>query len=206
MTELTKREDIVELRGKIKEAVEQSSKILIFDSEDVENAGHFIKNFGKLEKRIEEIRKMIVNPLNKEIKNINSFFKKLTEQFKPELERLKTESNQVLFEIRKKQEEERLKEQKELEEAILNEAEMFNDLSVIDEMPQVEFRKETLKTEDLTTVRIKKWRVIDFDKIDRKYLVINEELINQVRKDAGFEDKSGIEGIEFYYEETIRIK
>lgn len=204
--EVAKRDDFLLLKTNIETAVNESKAVMIFEESDIDKAGHFIKNFKALDKRIEKVRKEIVSPINDEVKSINNLFKTLTTMFEPELNRLTNESNELLREIRRRQEEQKKQEQKELEDSILNEAEMFNDVSVIDTIPQIEFKTEKLKTDSLTTVRTKKWRVVDLDKIDRKYLILDEKLIDKIRKDYDFDDKSPIEGIEFFTDETVRVK
>lgn len=196
----------IELKSKIDEAVSESKKILITDETQIETAGFYIKKFGELDKRIESMRKEAVKPLNDEVKRINSFFKNLQNGFLPEQERLKKESNEILFILRKRQAEEKAKEQKELEDAIIKEAEIFDDESILNNVPQIEFKKVKIAEENITTVRIKKWRVINIAKIPRDYFIVNEMQINAIRKEYDYEDKSPIEGIEFYYEENVRIK
>lgn len=205
--EIVKRDEYLSLKNNIEKAIKESKGVMIFEESDVDKAGFYIKKYKELDKKIEAVRKKIVSPLNNEVKEINGIFKNLSAMFSPELTRLDKESNDLLKEIRQRQEAQRLAEQKELEDAVLDEAEMFNDPSVIDNIPQVEFKQQKLATDNLTTQRKKTWRVIDIDKVDRKYLIIDEKMIDNLRKAYDFEVKEQpINGIEFYYEETIRIK
>ena len=205
--EIVKKDEYLSLQNNIQVAVQESKGIIIFEESDVDKAGFYIKKFKELDKKIEKTRKEIVSPINDEIKEINNLFKGLTALFTPELDRLSKESNELLKEVRAKQEAVRLAEQKELEDSVLDEAEMFNDLSVIDNIPQVEFKQQKLATDNLTTQRKKTWRVIDLDKVDRKYLIIDEKMIDNLRKAYDFEVKEQpINGIEFYCEETVRVK
>lgn len=197
---------IVELQNKISEAITESKKILVMDERQIEQAGFYIKKYGDLDKRLESLRKDAVKPLNDEVKSINTFFKDLQNSFISEPERLKKETNELLQDIRQRQAELKAKEQKELEDSLLAEAEMFNDESVLDNIPKVEFKQDKIAENNLTTVRTKKWRIINIDKVPRKFLVLDEKLINTIRKDYDYEDKSIIDGIEFYFEETVRIK
>jgi hypothetical protein len=189
--------------------LEESRAVAVFSEKELDTAGFYIKKYKQLDKEIEKMRKSITDPLNKEIKDINSDFKNLTAEFQGELARLNSEVNDFLIEKRKREEEEKAKEQKEMEDSLISEAEIFNDESVLDNIPQIEIKRESLgqMANTLTTARIKKWRVIDLDKVDRKYLIIDEQLMTRVRKDYDFEVKTQpINGIEFYYEETIRSK
>lgn len=205
--ELTKSNpSVIELKSKITEAIVESQKIVVFEESQIETAGFYIKKFGDLDKKLESLRKDLVKPLNEDVKNINNFFKEIQSLFIPEQDRLKKESNEVLVEIRRRQEEQKKQEQKELEEALLDEAEMFDDVSVLDNIPKIEFKQAKIAENNITTVRTKKWRVSNIDLIPRKFLIPDEKLINTMRKDFDYEDKSPIEGIEFYFEENVRIK
>ncbi|MCP4394521.1 MAG: hypothetical protein GY804_09690 [Alphaproteobacteria bacterium] len=205
---IQKRNDFIELQNNIEIALKESSAISIFSEKELDLAGFYIKKYKELDKEIEKTRKSIVAPVNKEVKEINNVFKLLSNKYSDELSRLNGEVNDFLKEKRKKQEEERQKEQKELEDAVINEAEMFDDESVLDNIPQVEIKRESLgdMSNTVTTARIKKWKVIDLEKVPRKYLMLDEKMINKIRKDYDFEDKSPIEGLEFYFEENIRSK
>jgi hypothetical protein len=209
MESLQKRNDYLELQSNIETALEESRSVAIFSEKELDKAGFYIKKYKQLDKEIEKIRKTITDPLNKEIKEINSEFKNLSSEYQEELERLNNEVNDFLKEKRRKEEEEKAKEQKEMEDSLISEAEIFNDETVLDNIPQIEIKRESLgqMANTLTTARIKKWRVIDLDKVDRKYLIIDEQMISRLRKDYDFEViQQPINGIEFYYEETIRSK
>lgn len=208
LNEIQKRDDFVQLRGNIRQAVGESKAIIIFGEEQVDKAGYYIKNFRQLGKKLESLRKEIVAPLNEDVKTINSFFKSLIAEYEAEENRLVSEVDDWLREKREREEEQKKKEQQELEDSLLNEAEIFEDESVLDNIPEIEIKTTGLGqvSANITTMKLKKWRVVDFDKIDRKYLIVDEELINRLRKEADFDDKSPIEGIEYYVAETIRTK
>ncbi len=100
---------------------------------------------------------------------------------------------------------ERKKEQEELDEALIKEAEIFDDETVLDATQEIQIKRQTLSTEHLTTMRVKKWRLIDIDKVPREYLTLNETLINGIRKERPFGAVSHIDGIEFYTDEVARL-
>lgn len=204
----TTREDLQKLYININKAVQQSSEVTVTSDLSMDKAGHFIKGFKDLTKAIESIRKEIVTPLNAQVKVVNEFFKNLKIRYEKEEQRLVDESNFHLKKKRQLEEERKAQEQKELEDSILNEAEIFNDESVIDEIPDIQFKKEKVSetTQNLQTQRVKRWKVTDEEKIPRKYLTINEKLVDEVRKKHDFEDKSPIAGIDFYFDEVIKVK
>lgn len=103
---------------------------------------------------------------------------------------------------------ERKEEQDELEQQLITEAEIFDDESVLDNIPQTEIKRTKLsdKTSHLTSRREKRWRLVDFDKVPREYLFLNEKLINAVREQYGYTDESPIDGIEFFVENVAVLK
>ena len=54
-------------------------------------------------------------------------------------------------------------------------------------------------------MRVKKWRLVDFDKVPRKLLLLDEVALNKMRKAADFDATSYIDGIEFFVEEVARL-
>lgn len=205
---IQKQSEYLILKDNIATAIKESKAVIILSQDQVDKAGFYIKNFRQLTKKIEDYRKRIVQPLNDEVKSVNTFFKNLSLDVQIEEERLTKEVDDFMEEKRREQEEQRLREQKELEDAILDEAEIFNDPSVIDNIPKIEFKNEGLGniSNNVTQMRVKKWRVNNIDEVPRQYLILDETLINKIRKDTDFEDKSNIPGIEFYFEYTTRIK
>jgi len=202
------RDDYKLLKNNIALAVKESRAVIILDESHVDKAGFYLKNFRGLSKKIETLRKELVQPLNDDVKAINTFFKDLQGEFSAEEQRLNNELQDFIIEQKQKQEEQRQKEQREMEDSIITEAEIFEDESVLDNIPKIEFKTTGLGdiSSSVTTMRIKKWKVTDFDKIDRKYLIVDEALMTRLRKEEDFETQSPIEGIEYYFTETVRSK
>lgn len=210
MNDLIKKEDYLELRSKIDQALQESRKIIVLSEDQLDPAGFYLKHFRQLSKAIEDTKKKYTKPLKDEAKQIESVFRELTEMFAAEEKRLANELQDFLNEKKQAEAEQRAKEQKEYEDAVLEEAEMFSDTSVIDSMNDVKIETKSEKlgsiSQFVTETRTKKWRLIDLDKVDRKYLILDEKLIDAVRKDHDFDSKSPIDGIEFYTEFTIKTK
>ena len=208
INDIQKRDDYIALKNNIQQAVKESRAVIILDESHVDKAGFYLKNFRGLSKRIETLRKELVDPLNQDVKIINSFFKTLQSEFSGEEQRLNNELQDFLTEQRQKQEELRIKEQTELEDSILSEAELFNDESVLNNVPKVEFKTTGLGdiSSNVTQTRSKTWSLIDLDKVPRQYLILDEKMISQLRKDFGFEAESPIEGIKFTCSYTVKSK
>jgi hypothetical protein len=193
-----------ELFNNICDAVAESQKLSIVTDAHVDKAAFYIKKYKQLKKEIEQLRKTRVDPLNKEVKLINADYKAIINAFEFEPERLGSELTDFMRQKRKLEEIEQAKEQKELDDALIKEAEVFNDESVLDDTAKVEIKRERLDTTHLTTMRVKRWRLIDFDKVPRKYLLLDEVALNKIRKADEFDAVSNIPGIEFYTDEVAR--
>lgn len=177
---------LIELISAIEIKKREADKIIIFDETDVEQAGVIIKEFSKLSKAIEDMRKKAVEPLNKMVKGINTFFKGLMSFEESEI-RLRTEVNKFI-------QEQREKEQRELEET----KELLGDVE--------EVIGQKLTTSELTTVKRKTWELVDLNQVPRDYLILNEKMIDYIRQKSNLEDESPIPGIKFTITETIRVK
>ena len=207
-TDIQKRDDYIQIKNNISLAVKESRAVIILDESHVDKAGFYLKNFRGLSKKIETLRKELVAPLNDDVKAINAFFKNLQGEFSAEEERLNNELQEFLTEQRQKQEEQRKKEQREMEDSIISEAEIFNDESVLDNIPKIEFKQTGLGdiSNNVTQTRSKTWSLIDLDKVPRQYLILDEKMISQIRKEYGFEAESPIEGIKFTCSYTVKSK
>ncbi len=194
-----------EIMEKIAEAVEESKTLHIITDQHVDKAAFYIKEYKIAKRTIESFRKEVVDPLNKRLRAINADFKAIINAFEYEPERLESELTDYMRKKRELEEIERKKEQDELDDALIKEAEIFNDETVLDVDTKVEIRREKLDTTHLTTMRVKKWRIIDFDKVPRKFLLLDEVALNKLRKADAFDAKSDIPGIEFYTDEVPRL-
>ena len=190
---------------KIAEAIKESQKLHIITDAHVDKAAFYIKHYKHCKKELETIRKEIVDPVNKRMKAINADFKAIINAFEFEPERLESELTDFMRKKRELEVIERDKEQKELDDALITEAEIYNDETVLDTTQKIEIKRDKLDTTHLTTMRVKKWRLIDFDKVPRKYMLLDEVALNKIRKADEFDAKSNIPGIEFYVEERARL-
>lgn len=181
--------------------VDEVGEFAIIEEEHIEQGGRYIKAFKAFNKKLEQFRKDMVTPLNDQVKGINNAFKDIKERYNDELIRLETEMQALVDELERKAKEEQEREQKELEEQIEKEKEIFgDDESNATIVPTVEIKSQKLsdRTQHMTTMRLKKWRVTDIDKVPREYLNIDEQKLNALRKTFGYEVDSPIPGVEFY--------
>jgi len=207
---------IIEFIAKIETAIKESSEITVFTQSSVDDAAHFIKNFSTLEKKIETLRKETVEPYNQEVKSINQYFKSLIARFEPEKNRLETETKNWLRRQReiaeqKAREERRIAEEKAIQEAIVKEQKMREagiekpivEVAIIPETVVRETKLSDSNSSGIGTMRIAKWEIIDFNLIPREFLIVDEKKVNALRKSMGVDAESTIQGIRFFYEETL---
>lgn len=127
-------------------------------------------------------------------------YKKIREAFRPYIDTLGLKEEQLkkmmtsFIVIEKKRKDE---EQKALEEAALAQAKEGEDVIV----PVVNDINTVEAVHGKATVRkTKKWRVKDFNKIPREYLMVNDNAVKLAMK-----KEKEVPGIEFYEEESIAI-
>lgn len=213
-----------ELRENIAKGLSQSREIaLVMTSMDVETASHFVKNYSKIKNAVEKLRKETVEPLNGQVKEINGHFKVFISEVVEEEERL----SRLLLDFNRKQqeiarqkaiEERRAAEEKAIAEAIEKEKRLKAEAEAKGESPdavkvEVAIVAETIaeapklsqkNSQGISTMKVAKWRVVDFSKIPDEFKTTDDAKITAARKAAGAEcAASTIPGIEFYFEETL---
>lgn len=202
------KELITMFRGtisKITDAIKESSEVTVLTEKHIDKAGFYIKHFKTLSKVLETIRVQVVKPKNDEIKKINVAFKFFKSLYQSEEVRLIAEVESVYKQIKDAQELQRKKEQKEHDDALIEEAILFDDEEVLETKQTIVIKKT--KVSDTTThiksVRKKEWRVVDLTKVPPHYLMISDQAINAERMQQDFDAKSTIDGIEFYFSEKV---
>lgn len=216
---------IINLKQSVAEAVKDAKNVTVLLSDDVERAGHYIKNLNKLAKVLEDVRKRMTVPLDEQKKEIMNYFKSLVAPLDYEMNRLGTETSQWLKaqkeeQARREREERRIAEEKAMQEAIEKEARLKAEAEakgedpttvqvevpiVAEEIPQ-QVKLSDFTSSGVTTMQVPKWKIIDINAIPKEYFTLNEQLINGIRRSAGTKNFNPhqIPGIEFYNEEVLR--
>lgn len=156
----------------------------IEDSITVITTNNYLSLLKEIINKLEVSRKEKVEPYNKTVKNINNLYKKYTEGIEREMKRLKD-----LLQEYMNAERERIKREKKERLGL---------------PANVDIVTDNLKINGVKTMRVKKWRVIDINKIPLEYLTVDKEKVDSVRKYYDFNANSPIPGIEFYYEEVVK--
>ncbi len=208
---------ILDLNDAIERTLHESMGITVTGAADVLTASHYLKIYKHFTKKGEEIRKKCVDPFNSAVKDINAFFKKIYAMYSVEESRIEKELLSFNSIQNKIAEEQKKEKQKLLEEAAIQKAIEIEALQIecnennrFVEIPEVkeiapEFQKlSSVNLSGISTARIKKWRVTDQSIIPREYMIVNEAMVNSIRKNFGIEDASPIPGIEFFFETIIK--
>lgn len=210
-----KNKEFVELKLKIDAALEESRKIIVMSKEDIDNAGIYVKRFKMWIAAMDEFRKKIIKPLQDQVEGLNAVFRKELTPCSDEVIRLKAEIETVMQKIKAKQQAENEKEKKELEQFNRQSKDLFGE-----ETPTTEliFKTDELKniSADLTTVKKKTWTLLSISKVPKFWtdpegkehllLIVDDRKLNAIRKLYKEDDPSPIDGIEFGFDENIRIK
>ncbi len=200
--------------------------ITITNRDEFETASaYFLQTKGHL-KLVESERVKITGPINQALKATNDLFKRISDplnKIKDQLnskmqvfadsERKKLEDQKrIELETQKKQFEEDAKKARleaiELgSETALEVANNFEKRAKEIDTENVEV-KQTVRLGAIGTMaerRTWKWKVVDFNKVHRDFLMINEKAVNHLMREilaAGGQDLK-MEGIEFYQETSF---
>lgn len=193
---------LTEISSESSKLVQQAQKYEVGNQLEYDTAGNFLKTCMNLKKRIELFFEPTINNFKKtkakaeegrkaEVNKMNDYLAPVEAAIKIVRQKCKEFENEA--------EKKRLEEQTRLDKEAEEKADVKKEWG--EENPKVEAEKaETsiAKTSGLGIRRTWKWRIIDAAKIPRKYLRVDEVMINkEVRENK---DKTQIEGIEVYYE------
>ena len=176
---------------------------LIVTDNDVMEATNDLSIIARLRKAIEEKRKEYVGPINDHLKAVNEAFK----QFVFPLEIADKLTRQQVLDYRAEQdrlrrEQERINELRM--EAARAEMELKGELTEpvglvgVKEVQPARYRTDM---GTLGTMKVRKYRVVNFVELPDQYKIENSALLNKVVK-AGI---PSIPGVEIYEEETLRV-
>lgn len=183
-------------------------------------AAEDLKKIKVKAQEIEEWRKSVTVPLDTAKKRIMDFVRYPLERlakaegiikqamlsFQQEQDRLRREQEEKL---RKKAEEEEARKRKALEEKAkaaeakgdIEKAETLREKAEEVYIPAPIVPDQTPKVQGISTRTIWRYRVIDFNKIPRDYLIPNDKLLSDFA--TATKGKVPIEGIEFYSEDIL---
>jgi len=165
---------------------DKASDIVIKGQGDVKLATDFLKAVKVRVKKIDEIRKELVNPYNIKVKEINGLLM-------PEIKTLK----EIESTVKKRVSGYLTEQEKLLQDKVGNVTDFEGNKVVIDTKPK------SIKTDNATMSckKVQRFEVVDFTKIPREYLIIDEKKIKEDLKQGCV-----IEGIRAYEENIIAIR
>lgn len=199
MSVLTQENDPFEVENfsptaleKLQFEVQIVESMIVADQEGYDELMSLYRRSKDWENRIEFMRKEANAPFQAEINSNNDGAKKFMAPIK-EIQRLakkKTEQYFAFLESEKKKEEERAKE--------------AADLIGFDDLPYIPPVEKSIRGDGALafTRTIRKFRIVDREKIPQKYLMVNEEAVALDIKLGVAE----IPGIEIYEEKVVQLK
>jgi len=180
-----------------------ANTLVIASDGDIKASTHDLSIMAGLKKAIEEKRKEYVQPINDHLKAVNDIFKDFTQ---PLVNADKITRGKIL-EYRSEQERQR-REQEEINrlrmEAAQKEMELRGEVSEPVSLVEVApLTPNHFRTEmgTLGTMKIRKYRVVNFAELPDQYKIENSALLNKVVK-AGIPE---ILGVQIYEEEVLRV-
>ncbi len=165
----------------------QTAKFKIVSPDDYEKASVVLKNTRKLLKAIDEKEKEITRPLREGIEKTRGLFK----PYKEALNRVIRELNFQAADFRRRQAEEARKKQAEFDKQV-NPDDIFK--------PIVE--PEVPKVEGLRVRRNWKFRVVDINKVNKQFLIIDDRKVGEIVRAMKEKAVEIVGGIEVFVEET----
>jgi len=175
----------------ISEAVQNAKVLKITTAEECNLANQYIIHIKDLRKQIEAKRVEITKPLNDGLRKINAFFKTALQPL-DEADRILADK---ILAFKKAEEERIAKQQKELEKQVKKEEKKLSKelgQRIVLPTPQVQ------STLEVSTRKVRRWRVLDENKIPDEYWVLDTEKINKA-VNAGLV----IPGLEIYETEVL---
>jgi hypothetical protein len=203
--------------------------IAIRNQDEYEFQADILLQIKSYYKTLDQQRKDTKQPFDDAVKNLQAMFKvPLDKLIKAEglIKQAMLKYNKEQEKIRKEAEE-KLREEQEVEaRKKREEAEVYSELSkeaesegnIIDagdyqDVAEIKKMEATAisnteivikqkKTRGIATTKVWKYKVKNFDKIPRNYLMVNDKMLTALAKAT--KNTMKIEGIEFYYEDTIK--
>ena len=184
------------LKNTISDLIYELSVIEAEDEQSIKQIGVLFKETTAVEKEMESLRKFYVDPLNDTVKKINAIFKAELKELQDVIDEKKTEiakyHARITMEAKKRAEE----EQKALYADVPEEFPIKTE--VVPQIPKLSEIATGMKT-----VTVKTWRLVDIKLVPREYLMLNEKMVDAIRKSMAVDDKSHIPGIVF--ETEVRV-
>ena len=214
MTEVTITREMQKFQTDSQEIFEAAKKVIIKNPDSYEYQANSLRNIKTQWSEIDEKRKELVRPFQAAVKKLNDFFS-------VPLNQLKTAENlikQALIRYTDEKEKERLQEEKRLREQAEKEAaKLEKKADKLEEKGQTEKAFETRldaksipvpvvakkveKVKGISFKEVWKFRIIDIDKVPRKYLIVDEKSLGEIARST--KGKVTIPGIEFYSDKTV---
>ncbi len=176
---------------------------VINSADDLGAATNDINIIKQLQKQAEEKLASYIKPFKEYIDEVKAAFKLILDPLEVAYNTNRAKSKAFLQEQERKQREaeeiNRQKEELARREAAFKDGEVTINTEPVAVPPAI--KRVRAETGSMSTMKIRKYRVVDFAKLPDQYKIENSALLNKVTK-AGIHD---ILGVEFYFETTLRV-
>lgn len=190
--------DISEINNKMTPVLAQADKFEVKTEDDAAQASIFLAKLKQSQDVIEAKRLSFTKPLNQSLKEINGFFKPITD----EIQQKRNALGSKIIDW-KTAENEKIAKEEARRQAISDKAaeKRGEENTKIIEVERVE------KTVGFVTTRkgLRKFKVIDFDRVPDCFKMVNEVELNKFIRDKNNEGKE-VPGIKVYQEDILATK
>jgi hypothetical protein len=186
-----------------------SLSVRVADNSDYEQASTILRDIKGRLARLEILRREITKPLDESKKRVMDLFRVPVERLEIVESRIKAAMlafQRAIEDARAVAEARAIEEKRRLEaarEKAMAKGDWDRAVQVSQKSAEVRINAPppVAKIAGVQTREIWKWRLLDFDKVPREFLILNEKLLGEIaRRDK---EKAKVEGIEFYREEII---
>lgn len=203
----TQDKKLAEIKKDTQSMSNKVSKLTITNEKNVLNATELLTQIKARAKRIEEIRLGYTKPLNDSLRKINADFKGALKPLSEMEGNIKRAIIDYRAEIERKRqaEEDRLRKEAEAKAKAEAKKKKISVKKVLENtpMPIVEKQDKTIasKSGSVKARMVTKFRIVDENKVPKKYWVIDEKLI----RDDVRNGQMIIAGVEIYQEEELSV-
>lgn len=205
---------MADMSKNVSNIMQQVGRMTITNDDEYAKGGDMIKIITTQKNKLEDARKVLVGPLNEHVKFINNEFKKQTSQLDDAVKSARQKMSAYAVEQEKKRMAEERERKAREEQAALELAAKAEQMGMKDtaeevlnkavEAPTADTRQKTVRGNYGSTTfvkKVKKWKVVEANKVPREYLQLNEQKITQAMR-----DDVPVPGIEYYEDTQVGVR
>lgn len=189
--------DLVPLKKKVTTLADQAHAFIIKNAKDMTQAVEILSNLNKMGDAIKEKKELLTKPLNLALKNAREMFKPLENPYEEAIEILRSKMSAYQTAKVKEEAEEKAKIAARVGEGkgklkMETAVEKIEEIGTTDKNVSTEAGAVNFRT-------VKKFKVVDLNKVPLEYHLLNESLVSKVMKEG-----TELPGLE-YFEEQVPV-